>query len=952
MHGTDAEHWREIEELYHAACERGPGERAALLAQAEPELRLEVESLLGQQSGDALLHHSALDQAIPFGRPPEAPPLAPGSQLGRYTIESPLGNGGMGNVHKARDSRLGRLVAIKVSQERFSARFEREARAISSLNHGNICTLYDVGPNYLVMELVEGPTLAARIKEGPIPLDQALKIARQIADALEAAHQAGIVHRDLKPGNIHLKPGGAVKVLDFGLAKVAAPLSHPDDSPGLALDQTKEGIILGTAAYMAPEQAAGKPVDKRADIWAFGVVLYEMLTGKRLFAGETVSETLASVIKDEPRLDAVPRKARRLLESCLERDPQRRLRDIGDAWRLLDGEQTGVETPEPAPARVNKLAGLSWKGALVTVLVLGLAFLGAWFWRAAPPSGKLLLRLNVDLGSDVSLDQFAILSPDGTRLAYASKWRLYTRRLDQAQSTELVVASEEILSPFFSPDGKWVAFFLPGKLMKVSVESGAQVKLCDVDPVHMGGSTGGSWAGDYIIAALAPTGGLWRIPAAGGRPQPVTAVDHERGEVTHRWPQILPGGKAVLFTAHTKTMGGFDEATIEAVDLRNGRRKTLLRGGAHARYLPSGHLVFMRRNTLFAVPFDLDRLEVRGSPSAVLDGITNINTTGDAYFDFSQTGTFIYDGVEGSRPAGVIANWMDALGHLQPLVTRPGSYSRPRLSPDGQRLAMRVSDPSGMDIWVYDVQRDTRIRLTDGSTAPDSPVWTPDGRFVVFDDLQTGGMFWSRADGGGKPQRLTRSKNVQQPYSVSPDGKRLAFMEQGSSGFDLWTVPIRGDGVTLQAGAPEPFLQTPFDERHGAFSPDGRWLAYSSNETGAFEVYVRAFPDRGEKWQVSNGGGVTPVWSPAGHELFYRTEDQRIIVASYTVTGDSFRSDKPRQWSEQRPAKVSGRTGANFDVAPDGKRLAVLMSPGGGPEPHHVIFLENFFDEIRRRLKP
>ena len=554
------------------------------------------------------------------------------------------------------------------------------------------------------------------------------------------------------------------------------------------------------------------------------------------------------------------------------------------------------------------------------------------------------------MGSDIALDYFAALSPDGTRLAYTSKSRLYTRRLDQAQPTELVAATSVIQTPFFSSDGKWVAYIYAGKLMKVSVESGGQVKLCDVDPVYIGSATGGSWYGDWIVTALGPTGELSRIPAAGGPPEPLTTLDRERGEVTHRWPQILPGGKAMLFTAHSKPMGGFDEATIEALDLRSGHRKTLLRGGTHARYLPSGHLVFARRNTLFAAPFDLDRLEMRGSPTAVLDGVSNISATGNATFDFSQNGTLIYDGLEGSQLAGVIANWVDASGHLQPLVTKPGAYTRPRLSPDGQRLAMRVGDEHGQDIWVYDIERDTRIRLTDGSSTPDAPIWTPDGRFVVFEEVQTGGMFWSRADGGIKPLRLTRSKNPQQPYSFSPDGKRLAFMEAGSGGFDLWTVPVRNDGATLEAGIPEPLLQTRFDERHPAFSPDGRWLAYSSDETGAFEVYVRAFPDRGEKRRVSNSGGVSPVWSRAEHELFYHTEDQRIMVASYTVTGESFRSDKPRQWSEVRPAAPSGPTAANFDVAPDGKRLALLMSPGGPLQPHHVIFLENFFDELRRRV--
>ena len=944
MGGTDSERWKQIGELYHQALEQEGGGRSELLANAAPDLRREVESLLAQDSGDGLLHYSAWDQALPPAVSGDEKPLAPGAQVGRFTIESLIGEGGMGKVYRASDSVLGRSVAIKVTKAQFSARFAHEARAISSLNHSTICTLYDVGPNYLVMEFVEGPTLAARLKKGPMPLEAAWKVALQIAAALEAAHQKGIVHRDLKPGNIHIKPDGTVKILDFGLAKFSDRIGETGDSAVPEQNPTNEKAIVGTPAYMSPEQAAGMPVDERTDIWAFGVVLYEMLTGKRPFAGTTTAETLANLAKDQPDWNAVPRQVRRLLQSCLEKDPQRRLRDIGDAWRLLD------DAPESAALARSRAP---W--VLASILGLAAGVLAAWLWRTSRPSEKPLLRLDVELGSRVALDQFASISPDGSRLVYMSNGKLYTLRLDQAESTELV-NTDGVLSPFFSPDGKWVAYFVSGNLMKVSVDSGAPVKLCDADSVNVGGAGGGSWGDDgSIIASLGPSGGLFRIPSTGGVPKPVTTLDRDRAEVTHRWPSMLPGSRSALFTSHTRLLGGFDEADIDVVNLRDGSRKTLVKGGMHARYLPTGHIVFLRRGTLFAAPFDVDRLELRAPPRPVLTKVAYIASNGDAFFDFSRAGTLIYQSGEATpqHSGQVVVEWLSESGTMRPLLPRPGHYSRPRLSPDGRRLAMRIGDASGIDLWTYDIDRDAMTRLTAGGTTPDTPVWTPDGRFVIFSDPQAGGMYWTRADGGSKPAALTGSKNPQQPYSLTPDGRRLAFMQAGAGGFDLWTVPIRNDGVTLEAGPPEPFLRTPFDERHDSFSPDGRWLAYSSNETGTFEIYVRAFPDNGTKLRISNAGGVNPLWSRSGHKLFYRTEEEQIMVVSYTADSGTFQASRARQWSTEKPANVSGRAGANFDVAADGRSLAILIDPdGAAPTQHHAVFIENFFDEVRRQMRP
>ena len=592
-------------------------------------------------------------------------------------------------------------------------------------------------------------------------------------------------------------------------------------------------------------------------------------------------------------------------------------------------------------------------GAAALAIIAVVASLG--WWRATRPVDRPLVRLDVDLGPDVSLGSIAdappagssgadeIISPDGTRIVYASQNRLFTRRLDQPNATELT-GTQGAWAPFFSPDGQWVAFFTTGKLQKISVEGGSVITLCNAP-----GARGGSWGEDgNIIAALNLNVGLSRIPSAGGPPTPVT--DLQNGEATHRWPQILPGGKAVFFTA-SANVAAFDGANIEVMSLADHRRKTLVRGGTFGRYLPSGHLIYVNRGTLFAVPFDVDRLEVHGTPAPVLDQVGYNTTYGSAQIDFSQTGTLIYR--SGGAGGGLLTiAWLDGAGKEQPLLAKPGAYGRPSTSPDGQRVAVEVTEGSGTDIWVYDWQRDTMTRLTFAENAT-IPLWSPDGRYIAFRAAGEG-LFVTRSDGSGKPQPLTQSKNIQVPWSFTPDGKRLAFYEQDSkTSFDLWTVPLESDSAGLRAGKPEVFLQTPADERAPSFSPDGRWLAYVSDESGTFQVYVRAFPDKGGKWQISNSGGWLPMWSRNGRELFFETLDNHIMVAAYTVKGDSFVADKPRVWSEQQIADPRlTLTSRNVDLAPDGKRIVALMpveTTEGQKAQNHVIFLENFFDEVRRR---
>ena len=879
--------------------------------------------------------------------------IAAGTRLGPYEILAPIGAGGMGEVWKARDTRLDRDVAIKISKQEFSDRFAREARSIAALNHTNICHLYDVGPNYLVMEYVEGPDLC-----GPLDFEDALPIIQQLIDGIEAAHEKNIIHRDLKPANIKITPEGVVKILDFGLAKVMEPPpstdGNPENSPTLTIGATQAGAILGTAAYMAPEQAKGRAADKRSDIWSFGVILYEVLTGKRLFSGETAVEILGAVLNRDADISAAPARVHRLLRWCLEKDRKQRLASISDARRLL--VESGADS-EPAAVPFGGTASRRSVAWIVATAVLAIIAAGtSWIaYRATRPAElKPLVRLEVDLGADVSLGSAAgtdtIISPDGTRVVFVSQGKLFTRRMDQPKAVELA-GTDGAFAPFFSPDGQWVAFFSGGKLKKISVDGGAAIALCDA-PV----ARGGSWGEDgNIIAALVSGGGaLSRIPSAGGAPTAVTQL--AQGEATHRWPQILPGGKAVLFTSHTST-NGFDGANIEVVSLSGDgadhRRKILQRGGTFGRYLPgsngTGHLVYINKGTLFAVPFDPGKLEVRGTPSPVLEEVASSTSNGSAQFEFSRNGTLVYRSGGGSGLLTVA--WLDGAGKTQPLLAKPGAYGRPSLSPDGQRLALEITDASGPDVWVYDWQRDILTRLTFGGLST-SPVWTPDGRYIVY--LAPEGVFWTRSDGASKPQPLTQSKNRLVPFSFTPDGKRLIGSQNDpGNGFDLWTVPVESDAAGLRAGKPEPYLLTPFDEREPMFSPDGRWVAYVSNDSGTHQLYVRAFPDKGGKWQVSSGAAAYPAWARNGHELFFHTADNQMMVANYTVKGDSFVTEKPRVWSEKRLANFGAVGTKNYDLAPDGKRIVALM-PVDAPEAqqsrNHVIFLENFSDELRRKV--
>jgi serine/threonine protein kinase len=902
-------------------------------------------------------------------------PLSPGDNLGPYEILALVGKGGMGEVYRAHDSRLNRDVAIKVSNTQFTERFTREARTIASLNHTNICHLYDVGPNYLVMEYVEGPDLG-----GPLDFDDALPIIQQIIDGIEAAHEKNIIHRDLKPANIKITPEGVVKILDFGLAKALAQEGSPppssdgnlENSPTLTMGATAAGTILGTAAYMAPEQAKGKAADKRSDIWSFGVVLYEVLTGKRLFSGESAVEILGGVLNQDPDISAAPPRVHKLLRWCLEKDRKQRLQSIGDARRLLSRDSDGMESVPTAPLPSRFGAG-GWVAAgVLAVALAGVSFIA---YRATRPAElKPLVRLDVDLGTDVSLPapssaanlsgSSVAISPDGMRLVYVSgtasgsTTKLFTRRLDQPKATELP-GTEGAVAPFFSPDGQWVGFLTGGKLSKISVEGGAVVPLGEVGIIR-----GASWGEDGNIFMGVQGKDLVRIRDGGGSSvgspmgspmgslETVAAPGNGAGNI-YCFPQILPGGKAILFSAYTTPNP--DASSIEVLTLADHHQKTVSRGGTSPYYVATsngaGYLVYFNRATLFAIPFDLEKLETRGTAVPIVDDVASNGTYGNAQFSFSRNGTFVYQA--GGADAGLLTiQWLDGAGKTQPLLAKPGNYGRPSLSPSGERVALEVYGGSGTDIWAYDWQRDTMTRLTFTGNA-NAPIWSPDGPYIAF-GTQAAGMYVIRSDGSGKPQPLTQSKNLQYPWSFTPDGKRLAFLERDpKNSFDLWTVPLESDGAGLRAGKPEPFLQTPVDERYPVFSPDGRWLAYASAESGTFQIYVRAYPDKGGKWQISNTGGTYPTWSRSGHQLFFETLDQHIMAAAYRALGDSFEADKPRLWSE-KPIGGGVNNLKNIDLAPDGKRIAALMpatEAKGAPETQNqVVFLENFIDELQRKV--
>jgi serine/threonine-protein kinase len=864
--------------------------------------------------------------------------LDAGDKLGPYEILSPLGEGGMGEVWKARDTRLDRIVALKVSKREFTERFEREARAISALNHPHICQLYDVGPNYLVMEFAEGEPLLSPRKPGPLPVEKALEYSRQILDALDHAHRHKITHRDLKPANIMITRQG-VKLLDFGLAKLeTGPLQETDETVTQAL--TKQGQIVGTLQYMSPEQLQGKPADARSDIFSFGAVLYEMLSGKRAFEGSSVASVIAAVLERQPAPLELSPPLDRVIRACLEKDPEQRMQTARDARRALEWaaepERSDTSTRTPSSTK------LAWAAAGVLAAALGvLAFMH--FHRAAPAPRKWV-RLDVDLGAHVSLPtrgyigDTVIVSPEGDRLAYTSgsPQKLFVRRLDQPAATELA-GTEGAIGPFFSPDGQWLGFAVGGTKKKISVEGGAAVPL----PAYLG-YVGATWSEDGNIVVGSPLG-LLRIPSGGG--SPVTLMGRGDGELGPGYPAMLPGGKAVLFTSLPALDP--DSSSVDVVNLADHRRKVLTKG-ANPLFVPSGHLIYTNRTVLFAVPFDPDKLEIRGTPVPVLDDIEPDNQ-GFGEVSVSQNGTLVYRRANGAAAGESSIDWLDATGRKQSLLAKPGFYSNPRFSPDGKRLAMVVRELSGQNVSVWNLERGNNTQLSASSGTVFGLAWSTDGRYVVFGGVGTP-LMAVRSDGSGQPQPLFQSALFQSdngfpapiPSFFTSGGKTLVFSDLIER--QIFTVPVQDQGGQLKAGKPEQLLKTASQDLSPAVSPNGRWLAYQSqsNATGS-EIRVRLLSGAGDQVQVSNNGGTQPVWSPNKHDLLYQSGDQ-IMAVSYVEKGDTFVPEKPRVWL----AKLDGATG--WDLNPDGKRVAVITPANTSETEHEIVMWQNFFDYLRQRV--
>ena len=950
--------WARVKEVVEVALDRAPDERADCVLRAcgdDGALRMEVLSLLvaieeaGRFIDRTALRHlsSSAGWAVDGMSALAGRTLDHGDTFGPYEVLEFIGAGGMGEVYQARDATLNRDVALKVLPEVFAAdsdrlaRFKREAQALASLNHPNIAAIYGLQQSErgqaLVLELVDGPTLAHRIAVAPIPVSEALTIAKQIADGLEAAHERGIVHRDLKPANIKLRPDGTVKILDFGLAKAVDPLdasSVAPDTPSVNSSVvTCPGVVFGTASYMSPEQARGKAVDRRTDIWSFGCVLYETLTGRQAFRGETIQDTLAAVLVSAPNWSLLPSdtpaRVVRLLRRCLENDPDRRLTDIADART----EVAAAAGTRPSDVLVGR-AAVSTLAAFAAIVIA----ISVWNWwpLAAPtPTTPTVKRLLIGLPGRQPLARAAsmplgdgqaslAISPDGTRVAYVLEHdgirQLYLHVLDQVEGAP-IPGTAGAFGPFFSPDGQWVGFFAGNKLKKVAVSGGDPIDLTAAPNPY-----GGSWGTDGTILFAADEGRRpTTISESGGVPRPV-AVKDDRGSWTR--PHLLPGGRAAV-VAHLAEVG--------LLSLDTGEYRTLVENSGDGRYAPSGHLVFARAGALLAAPFDLERLVVSGPARVILEGIRMEGQLAVAQAVFSRDGTLIY------APGGVANDatepvWVDRQGRTQPVGMPPGSYRSFSLSPDGRRIAIVIGDPNN-DVWVRDLARGSLTRLTSGGNNV-QPLWTPDGRHVVFNERTGGGAtpFWALADGSGEPDRVFKGDHRGGIVSFSPDGELVTFQNRSpDTGLDLWVRPLRGTGV------PQLFLRTRFTEVGPKFSPDGRWISYVSDESGQYEVYVRPYPGPGGKWQISTQGGEEGVWSRDGKELFYRNGNTWMAVA--VSLKPEFAAGIPRPLFEGPYVNVGG---VSYDVTADGQRFLLLKPAEQSPVTHLNVVL-NWFEELKKK---
>jgi serine/threonine protein kinase/Tol biopolymer transport system component len=875
--------------------------------------------------------------------------LTSGTRLGPYEIVSAIGAGGMGEVYKATDTRLKRAVAIKILPESFAgdperlARFQREAEVLASINHPHIAAIYGIeesgGTRALVMELVEGEDLSQRIARGPIPIDEALSIAKQIAEALEAAHEQGITHRDLMPANFKVTPNGDVKVLDFGLAKLTDPAHAPASNLSLSPTITSPammtgvGVLLGTAAYMSPEQAKGREADKRADVWAFGCVLFEMLTGKTAFGRNDVADTLASVLRDEPDWTALPRDLspalRILIARCLEKERRIRIGDITAARFVIDEHSRFGDAPTRKHRNPWRIAAVC---SGLAVLIAGIAAARLALVRADPSepatSRLLLAGSNAALPTVSEADVFLAITPDGSRVVYVGNrgTQLLVRALDTVEP--LAIYTGQPRSPFISPDGRWIGFIDGTTTMrKVPVTGGPAITITTIDGTPRGATWGAD--GTIVFATTNATTGLQRVAATGG---PVTVLTTVKNGVDHRWPEFLPAADRVLFTIVNGT--SLDAAQIAAFDLRTRKTTMLVEGGSHGRFLPrddrspatDGYLTYATASSLWAVPFAASTATVHGTAAPVVPHIA-VTGTGGAYAAMSANGTLAYV-PEGSRGAGLLRQlvWVDRHGAEYPISAPARPYTSPRLSPDGTRVALNIND-ANQDLWILDLLRNALTRVTFDPKQDYTPLWSVDGRQLIFSSDRTGRqtLYVESADGAGNATPLTQNAEFpQHPTGITPDGQSIVFDELSAARqTDLWLLTL------TPTRAVHPLLQSSFVESNGTISRDGRWLAYESNSSGRDEIYVRSFPNvNGGQWQVSTAGGRQPVWSRNGRELFYVAPNGALFGAPIDSRGSVPVTSAPSKiLNAGYYTGVGGAGGANtpqYDVSADGQRFLML----------------------------
>jgi serine/threonine-protein kinase len=893
--------------------------------------------------------------------------LTIGTQLGSHEITALLGKGGMGEVYRARDLKLKREVAIKILTEEFSrdadrlSRFQREAEVLASLNHPNIAAIYDLqevnDTRFLVLELVEGETLAERIQRGPIPVEEALEITKHICEALEAAHEKGIVHRDLKPANVKVTPDGKVKVLDFGLAKALEKVPgspNLSNSPTLSLAATNAGVILGTAGYMSPEQAKGIESDLRSDVFSFGCVLYEMLTGRQAFHGESVSEILAAVLIRDADLSALPQNLNprilELLRRCLEKNPKRRWQAVGDLRADLE---IIAAAPRFTPATTQPLAKPRplWKIAiplLITAIVFTtIGSFATWNLKRMGPSK--VVRFSVDFAQDYQVGRSAVaISPDGTRLIYASLNGLFMRTMSDAELRPIPGTSTlQPSHPFFSPDGQWVGFYSTqdSTFKKIAVTGGAPLTICKT----VAGSAA-SWAGNQIVFSN-PSQGIMRVASDGGR-EPELLIPLKPPEAA-AMPQILDSGRLLLFTLFSEAKSGAeDKGQVVVQSLQTGERKVVLRGGSSARYVPTGHLLYAVAGTLLAVPFDLKTLQVKGEAVLIIQDIWRAADLGStAAYGFSDDGTLVYTLGTLLRPASSsMLAFADRNGKVQSLPLPPQPYYHPRISPDGKQIVYGTDDGTEAIISIYDLKAGGAPRRLTFEGRNTSPIWSADGQRITFESDRAGdrGIFQQLANGGAAERLTSAESGVEhRPEAWTPDGKTLAFLvNKPGVGGDIWTLTIDGERK------PKPLVERPIsNERYTSFSPNGRWFAYVSTEVGnVMQVFVQPFPPTRAKYQISTEGGLTPAWSPDGKQIFYGQQLTTRIVAVDINTEPTFSFGKPVPLPIEGAAIIGSYPGRNFDITPDGKQFLIVMPRASAisTSSRQINVVLNWFEELKQ----